>query len=79
MDEKRAVPRHKVFKGATIAFDGAGIDCTVRNLSPIGAGLEVAPHAAVPSSFTLLISADSLIRRCHVRWRNEQRIGVAFN
>lgn len=79
MIEKRAVPRHKVLKGGMIAFDGGGIDCTVRNLSPNGAGLDVASPIGVPSSFMLVIEADKFIRRCHPVWNREKRIGVAFD
>src|SRR5665811_2525279 len=42
MEERRAAPRQRVFKAGTIEFDGAAIDCTVRNISDLGAGLDVA-------------------------------------
>ena len=77
--EKRAAPRHKVLKGATIAFDGSGVACTVRNLSSTGAALEVASHVSLPPSFMLVIESDQLIRRCHPVWSNDKRIGVAFD
>ena len=79
MIEKRAVPRHKVLKGATIAFDGTGVECTVRNLSSRGAALEVASPSGLPPSFMLVIEADQFIRRCRPVWRSEKRIGVAFD
>ena len=42
MIENRAAPRHKVLKRGSIRFSGGGsIDCTVRNLSSNGAGLDV--------------------------------------
>jgi hypothetical protein len=77
--EKRAAPRHRVLKGATIAFDGSGVACTVRNLSSKGAALDLASHVNLPPSFTLLIASDRFIRRCHAVWSNEKRIGVAFD
>ena len=77
--EKRAVPRQRVLKGATIAFGGRGISCTVRNLSSKGAALDVATTVSLPSSFTLMIQTNRLIRRCHPIWRNDTRIGVAFD
>jgi hypothetical protein len=79
LTEKRATPRHKVLKGATIAFGGNGIACTVRNLSKNGAALEFASSISLPASFMLLIEADQFIRRCHSVWRSEKRIGVAFD
>ncbi|MBS0528645.1 MAG: PilZ domain-containing protein [Proteobacteria bacterium] len=79
MIEKRATPRKRVLKSGMIAFGGGGIDCTVRNLSQSGAALDVARPAGVPLSFMLVIEADQFIRRCHPVWRNEKRIGVAFD
>jgi hypothetical protein len=77
--EKRSAPRYKVLKGATIAFGGNGVECTVRNLSSSGAAIEVASPADLPASFMLVIEADQFIRRCRPVWRNENRIGVAFD
>ena len=77
--EKRTVPRHKVFKGGTIAFDGNDLACTVRNLSSKGAAVDLASMASLPPSFMLVIERDQFIRRCHPVWSNDRRIGVAFD
>ena len=77
--EKRAVPRHRVLKGATIAFGGNGVACTVRNVSSNGAALDLADRVALPPSFMLVIEADQFIRRCHRVWSNDKRVGVAFD
>jgi hypothetical protein len=77
--EKRSAPRFKVLKGATIAFGGNGVECTVRNLSSRGAALDVANPARLPPSFMLVIEADRFIRRCRPVWRSDTRIGVAFD
>jgi hypothetical protein len=77
--EKRSAPRYKVLKGATIAFGGNGVDCTVRNLSSSGAAIEVANPFRLPPSFMLVIEADQFIRRCRPVWRSDKRIGVAFD
>jgi len=78
MDEHRTASRHRVLKAATIAFGGGGISCVVRNLSAIGAALDVASPLGIPEEFDLLIEADHLRHRCRVVWRSERRIGVAF-
>ncbi len=75
MIEKRRTQRFRVLKGGTVAFDGNGLACTVRNLSSGGAALDFASPASVPPSFMLLIEADQFIRRCHPVWRNEKRVG----
>jgi len=77
--EKRSAPRYKVLKGATIAFGGNGVECTVRNLSSNGAALDVANPVGLPPSFTLVIETDQFIRRCRPVWRSDKRIGVAFD
>ena len=61
MTENRAVPRRKVFKRGSIAFNGGGFDCTVRNLSSQGAGLDVASPIGLPPSFTLVIESDQSV------------------
>ena len=76
--EKRAVPRQRVLKTAIAAFAGRGIPCTVRNLSPKGAGLDVPTTISLPSSFTLMIATNQFVRRCRSIWRNDTRVGVAF-
>ena len=80
MTEKRAVPRHRVLKRGTLAFSsGGGLDCTVRNLSPTGARVDIASPVGVPEAFTLVIESDHFMRHCHAVWSSEQRIGVAFD
>ena len=79
MTNKRSAPRHRILKAGTIAFSGAGIDCTVRNLSETGAALEVVSVVGIPTEFSLVIQSDNINRKCHVVWRKMNRIGVAFD
>jgi PilZ domain len=78
MIEKRAAQRYRVFKGATITFEGLDIACTVRNLSSGGAAIDVDGRVLLPPSFTLSISCDHLMRRCRTVWRDDKRLGLAF-
>jgi hypothetical protein len=79
MDDRRKLPRHRTFKAGSIAFNRAGtIDCRVRNLSPIGACLEVASQLGIPDDFILVVESERLKQHCHVIWRTEARLGVAF-
>ena len=80
MVEKRMSPRHRVLKHGTLAFaGGGGVDCTVRNVSPGGARLDVANPFRLPQSFTLVIATNKLTRRCRPVWCRNTRIGVAFD
>ncbi|HEY4981072.1 MAG TPA: PilZ domain-containing protein [Pseudolabrys sp.] len=79
MDEKRKVLRHRTLKAGSISFNrAAGIDCRVRNLSPVGACLEVTSQVGIPDEFVLVIAADHLKQPCHVIWRTPTRMGVEF-
>ncbi|MBX9646082.1 MAG: PilZ domain-containing protein [Xanthobacteraceae bacterium] len=79
MDDHRNAPRRRVLKLGSIQFGGGAIDCTVRNLSQTGAALEVVSPLYIPDCFTLVVQTDQLKRPCHIVWRKEKRIGVAFD
>jgi hypothetical protein len=79
MIERRAEPRRRVLKGATIAFAGQTIDCTIRNVSARGAGLDVAASAMLPLSFNLAIVTDHVTRPCRLIWHRDRRFGIAFD
>ena len=80
MDEHRIARMPWVLKAATISFGGGAIDCTIRNLSETGAALEVVSPLYFPDRFTLVeISKLHVKRPCHIVWRKEKRIGVAFD
>jgi hypothetical protein len=77
MEDRRKFPRRRVFKGASIACDSGTISATVRNLSVTGAAIEV-KDAQLPHEFTLMIPTDGFLSSCHVIWRDQRRIGIAF-
>jgi hypothetical protein len=79
MDCSRIAPRRRILKAGLIQFGGDALDCTVRNLSETGAALEVLSPLYIPDRFTLLIQTEQLKRACHIVWRKERRIGVAFD
>lgn len=79
MQERRRVLRHRTLKAGSIAFNRAGaIDCRVRNLSNIGACLEVTSQVGIPDDFTLVVETDHIKTPCHVIWRTPTRLGVEF-
>lgn len=77
--ERRRVSRRRTLKAGSIRFNnGAAYDCSVRNLSPAGAMLEVAGQLGIPEQFALVIEADRFRQNCRVIWRTTTRLGVAF-
>ena len=79
MDERRKAQRLRALKAGSIAFNRAGgIDCRVRNLTTVGACLEVASQVGIPDEFVLVIAYDKISQPCHVIWRSATRLGVEF-
>jgi PilZ domain len=78
-EERRIVPRRRVFKAGSISFGGGAIDCTVRNLTESGAALDVVTPLFIPDRFNLIVQSDGLNRPCHIVWRKERRMGIAFD
>jgi PilZ domain-containing protein len=78
MEQKRFSPRRRVLKAGLIAFEGATFDCTIRNVSVDGAGIELGSLVETPVAFRLIVEADDFIRMCRVAWRHGARLGVRF-
>ena len=77
--ERRAVPRKPVLMSGTIQFAGGGVNCLVRDMTILGAARDVADSRDIPERFNLFFKADGTHIPCHVIWRQEEGIGVAFD
>ena len=77
--ERRAVPRNPVLMSGAIEFAGGTISCSIRNISISGASLDVTNPLDVPERVNLVFKADRTHIPCHVIWRQEEQIGVAFD
>jgi hypothetical protein len=71
--------RRRALNRARIAFKGrwATIDCTVLDLSELGACLKVQSPIGIPDTFDLVLD-NAPVRSCRVTWRKATQIGVAF-
>jgi hypothetical protein len=76
--EKRRSLRHRVLKGAFIVISEKApkLECTVRNISDTGAAVQVSTTFGLPQTLDLIV--DGIRHRCHVVWRTDTKIGVAF-
>ena len=77
MADRRQVPRVLVLKPGKILLGGSEIQCTVRNLSRLGACLVVQNAYGLPGRFELLMQDDAL-QTCQIIWRAETLLGVRF-
>ena len=76
--DQRIAARHRILRAATIEFGGIRIPCMVRNMSDVGAMLDLTATGEIPELFTLAVISDGHRTLCRLVWRNEKRIGVAF-
>jgi PilZ domain len=77
--ERRANPRKKILMSGGIEFAGDHINCLISDTSISGAAIEITNPKDIPERFNLVFKADEAHIPCHVVWRQEERIGVAFD
>ena len=79
MEEKRKHPRTEIDEPAYVSSGGSVMRCTVRNISPEGAAIDVEEPAFVPARFRLVMANDtSTVHECRVAWIQKKRIGLSF-
>jgi PilZ domain len=78
--ERRRVERRVVHIPARIDLgDSVLRDCTVLDISELGAKLEVKAPRDLPDTFTLFLAPNGYHpRRCRVSWRSDEHVGVEF-
>ncbi len=85
MQERRRVTRTRVMTPAQIIFsDTSAFNCTVRDLTTLGAGLEAnfvcsdGRIESVPFRFDLTFDGVRSVRACQLVWRISNKMGVKF-
>ena len=80
MDERRRVQRTRVLKGAKIIINhrSSVVDCTVRDLTNLGACLQLPSSVGIPNTFDLIFDSVHSSRPCHVKWQTANKLGVSF-
>ena len=78
--DRRQHVRQRVLKRGVIHIPGvlSTVNCTVRNLSPGGAGLRLEAPCAVPDTFDLEVVGSGAKQRVQVRWQLARDLGVEF-
>jgi hypothetical protein len=79
VDDRRKIVRSRVLKGATIFLGSSPmIDCVVRDVTNVGARLQIAKFIDVPDVFDLTLDGGRTIRSCKIAWRTLTEAGVEF-
>lgn len=80
MVERRKIARARVLKRAKLVIGTAStIDCVVRNLTNIGARVQIANTIDLPQdSIGLTLDEGYTIRPCRIAWRSVTETGVQF-
>src|SRR5262249_49192234 len=81
MIERRRAVRTKGFLAAQIRTARRPpfvIDCVVRDVSPLGARLELRDTSTLPNIFELTFDSGRTLRACHVVWRTPTVVAWSF-
>ena len=78
MDDRRRVPRNRVYKGATIVANASLHDCVVRDISSLGARIATVNAGSLPERLSLALNTADTARACRVAWRTSTQVGVEF-
>jgi hypothetical protein len=82
MNDHRRAFRTKVRLAAKICTGGRTpvlVDCIVRDISPLGARVELRDASKLGNIFELTFDSGRTLRACHVVWRTPMYVGVEFS
>ena len=80
MQERRKITRTRVLKGAKFLLGKSSvIDCVVRDITNVGAGVDVPNTIDLPEALDLTYDGGRSFRGCRRVWRKLNKIGVEFN
>jgi hypothetical protein len=78
--DTRRAPRVRTFLQGRVSYgDGAlSIDCTVNQLSDVGARVNLGSSFALPDTFEIAIPQRDIVRRAKLVWRKDDQVGIEF-
>ncbi|MBU4542302.1 MAG: hypothetical protein KUA43_07705 [Hoeflea sp.] len=73
-------PRHKVLKGAHVAFNSefSAVPCTIRNMSETGSRIIIEGGWFIPEQFMLHVDIDGYKVECKRVWQRGSECGARF-
>ena len=80
MSEQKSMPRGRTFLAGKIIsnYGQSSIDCIVRQMSDVGAVIEVESALGIPPHFHLLIPGEGEPQPCKRAWQSEKQVGLVF-
>jgi PilZ domain len=79
--ERRRVQRTRVLKAAkSLLMNNSTslLDCSVRNLTNLGACLQISSPLGIPQQFDVTFDYARTRRPCRVIWQTSKQLGVEF-
>jgi hypothetical protein len=78
--ERRRVQRTRVLKAAKSLLNNSTslLDCSVRNLTNLGACLQISSPLGIPQQFDVTFDYARTRRPCRVIWQTSKQLGVEF-
>ena len=79
--DKRGAPRRRVVSFGLVVPDAdhPGLDCTIRDVSIVGARIGFARNVRLPESFWLIDVRSRHVHHCTLAWRNDLEAGLRFH
>ena len=79
MQERRKRPRMHVLKSAKFILGKSSVfDCVVRDLTNVGAGIDIPNAIDLPEVLEMTFDDGRSIRPCQLVWRTLSKTGVEF-
>ena len=80
MIEARRAERVRSLLRARIIFNNhnSTIDCTIKNITPFGAKLDLGNAMSIPDVFDIEVPQKGRTFRARLAWRNATAVGVEF-
>jgi hypothetical protein len=80
MREPKSMPRGRTFLAGKIIsnYGQSSIDCIVRQISDVGAVIEVESALGIPEHFHLLIPGEGPPQPCKRAWQSDKQVGLVF-
>jgi hypothetical protein len=79
VEDRRKSQRETVRQNGYVSHMGFNTRCTIVNISPEGAAIEVSDATSIPRTFKLMTANDRVVRDCRIVWIKRNTLGLEFD